>query len=237
MLTSGARGKRFFQKLHGRIRNGLIVQDLFDALGRTGIVVCPYFVICEPAPDAQASPLPPLCAVRPLTVIDAGEIARITLRPATQTDLANGLQQFFCLGLFQEGQLAAYTWASINSVPVPDSGGAMLFAIAADEAYFFDMYVAPQHRGSRLAALLRQSIQRAMAHQGRYRFYSITMAFNRSSRRFKARMGAQEMELRLYLQLRWGRLSGIDFRLRRWASELRSPVWTSVRASSGPADG
>jgi GNAT superfamily N-acetyltransferase len=221
---------RFLQRLKGRIKNGLIVQDLLDALGRIGLVIQPYFVTAQPAPHKGAPPLPGQCTVRQLTGADATEMLRITLRPPSPADLASTLAQCYCLGLFYEDELAAYTWASTRGVPVPDSGGAKLFDLTADEAYFFDMYVAPRHRGMRLAATLLQSIQREMARLGRNHYYSITIAFNRSSRRFKARMGVRERELRLYLHLRWGRLSGVDFRLRRWGPNLRTAGWTRVDA-------
>ena len=230
--AAGVTGKRFLPRLKSRIRNGLLVQDIVDVLARAGIVICPYFVAGEPLPDAQSLALPPHMVVKRLGVADAAEITRITLRPSSSAELVKALQLYYCVGLFVEGELAAYTWASTLYVPVPDAGGTPLFPLEPDEAYLFDMYVAPRHRGTRLAALLRQSIQRQLASLGRQRFYSISMVFNRSSRRFKARMGSRELELRLYLQLRWGTLPGIDIRLRRLQDTLRSPGRTRVAATS-----
>lgn len=218
------RGTRFLQRLKGRIRNGLIVQDLLDTLGHIGLVIRPYFVNAEFGPREAAPPLPERCSVRRLTVADATEMLRVTLRPPDPTDLASSLEHSHCVGLFYEGELAAYTWASTaRGVPVPDAGGARLFDLAANEAYVFDMYVVPRFRGTRLAITLAQSTHSQLALMGRQDYYSLTIAFNRSARRFKTRLGAREMELRLYLHLRWGRLPGMDLRLRRWGKGLRTP--------------
>jgi hypothetical protein len=232
----GARtgGTRLLPRLWGRIRNGLIVQDLLDCLGGIGLVIRPYFVNLESAPHEDAPPLPEQCSVRQLTVADIEEIVRITLRPPDPTDLASNLERYYCLGLFYEGELAAYTWASTRGLPVPDSGGAKLCDLTTVEAYLFDMYVIPRHRGTRLAGTLAQSMHGEMTRIGRNQFYSLTIAFNRSARRFKARLGAREMELRLYLHLRWGRLTGVDFRLRRWGPKLRTADWMGIRCITAP---
>jgi len=218
------------QRLWGRIRNGLILQDLLDGLGRLGFVIRPYFVNLESGPHELAPPLPPQCSVRRLTVADVEEIVRVTLRPPRPSGLAHSVEHYHCVGLFHGGELAAYAWAGTRGVPVPDSGGAKLFELTANEAYFFDMYVVPRHRGSRLAGTLAEAMHSQMILLGRHQFYSLTIAFNRSARRFKLRLGAREMELRLYLHLRWGRLSGVDLRLRRWGPRLRTVAWMRVDA-------
>ncbi|HEY6456170.1 MAG TPA: GNAT family N-acetyltransferase [Steroidobacteraceae bacterium] len=200
-------------------------------MGHIGLVVRPYFVNADSAQHEDAAPpLPQQCSLRQLTLSDVNEILRITLRPPTPSELAGNLQKHYCLGLFCEGELAAYAWASTLRLPVPDSHGATLFDLTADEVYLFDMYVIPRYRGTRLAGSLAQLLQWQMTCQGRRHFYSLTIAFNRSARRFKARVGAREMELRVYLHLRWGRLSGVDLRLRRWGPSLRTAGWMRVNA-------
>ena len=146
--------------------------DLLDCLGDIGLVIRPYFVNLETAPHQGAPPLPEQCSVRQLTVTDIEEIVRITLRPPNPTDLASNLERYYCLGLFYEGELAAYTWASTRGLPVPDSGGAKLCDLTAAEAYLFDMYVIPRHRGTRLAGTLAQSMHAQMTHIGRNQYYS-----------------------------------------------------------------
>jgi GNAT superfamily N-acetyltransferase len=128
-----------------------------------------------------------------------------------------------CIGAFADGKLVGYNWIGVDGVPTPSSGRQWLFMLDAGEACLFDMYVVPAHRGQRLAAILRGKVQRMLRDGGFKKFYSVTLAFNRASRRFKARLGAREVELRWYLHLRIGRLPGFDLRLWRRQPYTPSP--------------
>jgi hypothetical protein len=89
----------------------------------------------------------------------------------------------------------------------------------------------------RLAGLLRYALQYDLARLGRRRFYSVTLVFNRSSRRFKSRLGASEHELRIYMHLRAGSLFGLDLRLWRREPHLKSPRLQRVLpAAKDPSD-
>ena len=131
------------------------------------------------------------------------------------------LQTNMCFGIFQGDQLAGYTWANLQACPVP-KGGDYLFALNESEAYLFGAYVAREFRGRRLAPLLRHNVHRCLADMGRERFYSITLACNASSRKFKQRLGAREAELRLMLRLGDG--PGLDFRVRRETPVVATPI-------------
>ena len=220
-----ASDRSFLSRLAGRIRHGLLAQELLDRMARAGLVLYPYYVVLEDASCAQAATLDPRIKMSPLGPQDAPEIARVALREVSAEGIRALMATASCIGVFCDGQLAGYTWASLARVPIPGGGaGQTLFDLAPDEAYLFDMYIAPQYRGLRLAGLLRGESYRALASNGRTRFYSITLAFNRSSRKFKAQLGAREVELRLQVHLRLGRLSGVDLRLKRMHESLRSPA-------------
>jgi hypothetical protein len=220
-----ASDRSFLARLTGRIRHGLLAQELLDRLARAGLVLYPYYVVLEDACGAQAATLDPRITMRPLGPQDGPEIARIALRELNAEGIRELMTTASCVGVFCDGQLAGYTWASLTRVPIPGGGaGQTLFDLAPDEAYLFDMYIASQYRGLRLAERLRGESYRQLAAQGRTRFYSITLAFNRSSRRFKAQLGAREVELRLQMHLHLGRLPGLDLRLQRTLKSLRSPA-------------
>ena len=89
--------------------------------------------------------------------------------------------------------------------------------LSHDEAYLFDMYVDKDFRGMSLAPLLRHHLFQHLTSQGVRRFYSMTAYFNRSSRKFKAKLGARELELRFTIGF-WSRLNA-DFLLRRYDQE------------------
>jgi hypothetical protein len=213
------------------------MQELLDRLSRCGLIIYPYFVVAEPAPTETSPVLEPPYTLRRLTVDDAAEMVRVSVANADLNTYSSQLKTSLCVGLFYEGQLAAYTWASLVRVPVPGSGGRLLFPLRDDEAYLFNMYVTPSHRGARLAGVLRSAMQLELLRERRSRFFSITLAFNRSSRRFKARLGAVELELRLYLHFVPRRLPGVDLRLWRQARELRSPRLKRIEAAPGVKTG
>jgi GNAT superfamily N-acetyltransferase len=203
------------------------MQECLDRLDAAGVVCRPYFVTVETTSYLPDLPEPSGCVVRMLGPEDVPRIVATDLRRRTPESVARQLREMRCYAVFHGDALAGYTWSRFTTVPVPGAGAA-LFDLAADEAYLTDMYIAPEYRGARLAPWLRARVLRALAEEGRTTCYSISLAFNRSARRFKKRLGAQERELRLYLQLRVGPLRGIDLRLARWGGALRSPPWRST---------
>lgn len=223
--TEAASSRRsLLGRLIGRVRHGLFLQELLDLLAKRRVVLYPYFITVESHAASLSPAADPRFSFRELGPEDAPQIVRITLRPRNVAALCALMSTARCIGAFCDGQLAGYSWAEHSCVPVVGTGGQCLFELEPNEAYLFDMYVAPQYRGSRLAGLLRREMYQALALSGTSRCYSITLAGNRSSRKFKERLGAQEAELRFYAQLRLGRLPGIDFRVRRLSETLRTPA-------------
>ncbi len=218
------------QRLFGRLRHGLLTQEILDRLARAGLVIYPYFVAWEPVRE-EPDPIPQEhCTFRVLGADDAAEMARFAPGRPNEQAIVRLLAKAACLGAFCDGQLAGYSWARLDVVPVPFAGGHAVFRLQPREAYLFDMYVAPPYRGLRLAGSLRQAMQRELVRRGSSCFYSVTLAFNRSSRRFKSRLGVREIELRLYVRLRLGSLPGCDLRLWRREPHLRSPRFLRVPA-------
>jgi GNAT superfamily N-acetyltransferase len=208
------------------MRHGLLEQEILDRLARIGIVCYPYFVSTEPAVPSFAPPSQDGYRLRTLAPADAADISRITLLKTSATTtaaIAARMAHAVCVGAFAGGELVAYTWIGFDGVPTPGSGRQWLFGFKPDEACLFDLYVVPAHRGQRIAMLLRDRVTGILVHRGCRRAYSVSLAFNRATRRFKARIGSREVELRLYLHLRWGRLPGVDIRLRRFGPPLAAP--------------
>lgn len=216
------------QRFRGRLRYGLLTLYFLHRLARAGLVVYPYFVSMERCRSEAPPATDPRSTVRALTAQDAAEMARISVGQSKEEAIVSGLSQPVCLGIFYDGQLAGYSWASLRTVPIPGSFGQSIFNLKPREAHLFYIYVAPRYRGLRLAGLLHRSLQHELARRGYRRFYSITLAFNRSSRRFNARLGVRELELRLYLHLHLRSLPGVDLRLWRREPSLRSPRWIRV---------
>jgi GNAT superfamily N-acetyltransferase len=218
-----------WRRLFGRLRHGLLIQEILDRLARAGCIVYPYFIVLERAPDQSEFAPDPRCTFRMLSAEDTADIIRASEGRATAQRILGQLARGMCVAIFYDGQLAGWTWVELDAVRIPISLEPV-FPLQSSEAYLFDMYVAPPYRGLRLAGVLRQAVQRELIRRGRTRFYSITLAFNRSSHRFKSRLGARELELRIYLHGRLGRLPGCDLRLWRWKPHLPSACVRRVPA-------
>jgi hypothetical protein len=219
----------------GRIRHGLLIQEMLDKLAGAGLVFYPYYIILEPV-RAEALTLDPHTTVRALVPGDAAEMLRIQVRRQSEEVIAGRLSRAACLGIFHDGELAGYTWADRQSFPIPATNGQVLFALAPHEAYLFGTFVAPRHRGRRLAGMVRAHMQMELGRQGCTHCYSTTLAFNRSSMRFKTWLGLGIAERRLYLHLRIGSLPGIDLRLWRRDPRVASPRWKRVARTRARSD-
>src|SRR5690606_25233554 len=103
---------------------------------------------------------------------DAAEAAKITVRPTTPESFRERMRDARCLGIFHGGRLAGYTWAGTRAAPVPGSGRDLLL-LGHGESYLFDIYIAPEHRGARLAPVLRAHLLQHLAGMGRGRCYSL----------------------------------------------------------------
>ena len=220
-------------RLQERFRYGLAVQEVLDSLHRWfRVIVCPYYVVqedCRPT-SLPGNEMPEHYEIRFLDESDLDALRQIASAPPPTGRLEASMQRGRCLGLFLDKRLAACSWSRTDFIPVPNSGRAPLRALADDEAYLFGALVSRDYRGRRLAPVLRQAAYRLLKQTGKRRLYSVTLVFNRSSRRFKARLGARELELRLVLGIaRW---RAIDIRVRRLAGDAQSPAFTLLDLST-----
>jgi hypothetical protein len=220
--------REILPRLWGRLKHGLLIQEILDRLARTGLVIYPYFVAQESPTTDLAFALPAGYRVRVLTADDAAQMVRVDPRYPSAPFIAR-LSRGECLGLLAESELVGYSWAQFDAAPIPGSSGAPLMKLQAHEAYLFDIFIAVSHRGRRLAETLRRAVHDDLARRDRTHFYSYTLAFNRSPRRLLARAGVRDRELRLFLAL--GRRSpvGLDMRLWRRAPYLRTSWISRVR--------
>lgn len=218
----GASDSGFLGRLRGRWRNGLLMQELLDRLLVVGLAVQPYVVTRELTADLPAIAAPEGFTLRELTALDSDAIIAINVHRRDRDELREQFARRRCFGAFQRDRLVGHTWVDFNEVVALRTD--TLFTLNPDESYFTDMYVAPAFRGARLAPWLRAEVMRRLDAEGRHQSYSLSLTFNRSTRRFKQRLGAREIEWRLRLQFLPRRLPGIDVRLRRVDPSLRTPA-------------
>jgi len=220
-------------RFRDRIRFGLATQEVLDRLSRVGILIYPYFVVEEPIVDRpEFADLYPHLQVKRLEPGEAHLIASVPERPRDEAAVRDMLEQATCIAVLEEGELLAYSFFTSALIP----GGLSEVATSRlpdDWAYLFDMYVRPKARGGALAAWMRHRVHQALAEAGVSHGCSLSLAFNRSTRRFKSKLGAVERELRLRLRVK--PLPGIDVRIRRHAWAVPTP-FVSVVHTSGDRD-
>jgi hypothetical protein len=194
--------RSFSTKFHERLRYGLGAQEALDRLTRIGLIYYPYYLVAErareePATNAEHGTL----TVATLGPEQARLVAEFPCRPLNLDRVVERMRATTCHGVFYRGELAGYSWADFSAVRAPLTL-VPLFALDERSVYLLDMYVARAHRGKRLAPWLRYQVYREVMRAGRDKIYSITFVNNQSSRRFKARLGAIEIEKRLVVGIK-----------------------------------
>lgn len=102
-----------------------------------------------------------------------------------------------CYGVRNGDRLIAKMWCDLDAFSYPPN----YRTLDPDEVYLFAAFADPAHRGSGVAPLMRANGYEALRKLGRSRFYSYTDYFNTPARRFKAKLGAREEQLRLHIDL------------------------------------
>lgn len=204
----------FVRKLKGRLRHGLATQELLDRLGRAGVVFYPYIVFREC--DAGLEPARHTgFEIRRLGQHDTEQLVTVAARTLSRQKVEERFRNgHLAVGAFDGGSLVAYTWCNRTHFGgVGQKTPRRL--LEGHEAYLYDAFTAPDYRGHGLVPQLRSELYRQLAADGRDELYSVSLYFNRSARRFKQKLGARPVELRLSVNLfdRFKR----DLRLRRYA--------------------
>lgn len=145
-----------------------------------------------------------------LTVADVDDLVR--LEPGTDRQkLIDWFQQGkLCYGIRDQSRLIAKMWCDLDEFNYPPN----YRRLGSDEVYLYAAFADPEYRGHSLAPMMRAKGYEALRELGRNKFYSYTDFFNTAARRFKAKLGARNEALRIYLELfgKWSK----TFTVRRW---------------------
>jgi len=209
-------------RLRERVRYGLLTQEVLACLTKAGLLFYPYFLVDESPAGGEPKQVsvPGGITFSELKRDQAAVIADLPCRPRRVAEVEGLMQRARCFGVFDGDALVGYSWVSFSTISTPKSGD-MLFELSEHGAYLFDMYIARSHRGRRLAPWLRLRLLESLLALGYDEIYSLSLSLNRSTRLFKARVGAAEIEHRLALGVK--RVFGVDLRLR---SLVKGPLPT-----------
>jgi hypothetical protein len=177
-------------------------------IARSGLMVRPYYVFKEGLFEGSQMDFNVESqgyAISFLTHEDVRSLDRIEGRFVTSWSMQDNLRKGHkCLGLKMNGNIAAFTWCRFDIFDFPRTKG---FALQENEAYLYDMYVLKSYRGLNIAPLLRYSCYKELAKVGRTDLYSVSDFANKPAVRFKKKLNAKIVSLKLYLRigknLRW----------------------------------
>ncbi len=176
-----------------RFRHEPPAQLLLDGLGRLGVSIQPFYLFEETLPadgppvvDAALRP----AVVRQLGPDDMRAVAAVPWRGLSEAFFLARLRQGNgCLGLFDQGRLAAFTWYDTKECNYQG----WIFPLRQDEAYLFDAFTLAPWRGKGVAPHLRHRVYQILAEQGRTKFYSVSIRTNQAAIRFKQKLGASRV--------------------------------------------
>jgi ribosomal protein S18 acetylase RimI-like enzyme len=225
-------GSTHWNRLKGRLNYGLLIQELLDRLAKIGLTCYPYYVVREmplrrPELDADAEGL----EARFLNESELSLVSDIPERPRDLSRLRARRRYGDCFGVWVDGEFAAFSWYSSKEIPAA-VGGQPLCPLPPHTLYLYDAFVRPGFRGRQVAGYMRHRLHEALHKDGAQCCASISLAFNKSTRRFKAKLGAEETELRLLLALK--NFVGVDFRIRRTISFIDAPRFMVLRRLNEP---
>jgi GNAT superfamily N-acetyltransferase len=215
-----------------KLSYGLLTQELLDRLAKMGLICYPYYIVREMPlrrPEFEASTMG--IEARFLDESELSEISDIPERPRDLSRIRARLDCGDCFGVWVDGELAAYSWYSTRDVPAA-VGGHALCSLPPNTVYLYDAFVRPKFRGRQIAGFMRHRLHDALRSQGAECCISISLAFNKSTRRFKGKLGAVEAELRFLLALKGA--GGIDFRIQQKQQFIDTPRFTGLRQFNEP---
>jgi GNAT superfamily N-acetyltransferase len=193
----------FVARAVGRLRHGLVIQEVLDRLAALGIVIYPYVVYQE----SSAAPLPeppliPGLDCRHLTEADMSQVVLLSGEQSEaywQERLGRGA---LVVGAFEDDALLACIWCDFDKLRTFGGGDRALRKLEPGEVAMSRAWTVPAWRGRGLMRCVRPWVNAALRERGCTRMWSVCMVFNKSVRRAKEKVGAPVSELRLALGLR-----------------------------------
>jgi hypothetical protein len=185
-----------------------------DALKRLKITVDPYIIFLEELSDQITSPRINTefdkYKINFLGPEDMKNIEGLPGRISTEAGLRNRLKEDKVgIGVKLGHKLVAFTWYDLKEF---NSKG-IKCPLKNSEAYLFDAYTLLSFRGKGIAPFMRYRSYQELKKLGKHRLLSVSDYFNTPAIRFKEKLKAKPLELRLKLHFRGIHL---DLRLKNY---------------------
>lgn len=172
------------------------------ALLRIGIRCSIFYWVEERSPRHPGRAIPPLPDGFRIKPLSAGEITTISRWDAEGAPILGGemhtrlTEGARCIGLLHGDEIVGFSWYALDRV----TSAIWPVTLQSNEAYLFNIYIRPEVRGLQLAPILRYHTFGVLAELGRDTCYSITLAINKPSWRFKEKLGARKLFTGIHLE-------------------------------------
>lgn len=205
------------------IKNGLFLYGLRNRLALIGLDFEPYYWELEGGSLGNPPEIRGNSDEFSLVFLQPSEIRELCLQiPGYNMEPLEKslLRDPTCIGLkTTDGKIAAYMLIDTDTYSFKNTS----VPLKANEAYLQSMWTFHEYRGRNLAPYLRYKSYELMQAEGRNQLYSVTSYFNKSSLRFKEKLGMKHHSLRMSIVL---------FRKFFWDFRLKSFPEQPVSANS-----
>jgi hypothetical protein len=180
------------------VRYGLVTQRVINRAKGMGVTINPYYLFLERPTGTLPEPPGEGFTASLLAAEDLEAAAARSTWATVEVFRERVDRGHVCVVVKNGNEIAGYTWADLSEV----NDSACDFALEPGEAYLYDAFIVPEHRGQALAPFMRTCCYMHLQAAGVQRFYSISDYFNTPAIRFKLKLDASIV--RLYLELKLG---------------------------------
>jgi hypothetical protein len=180
------------------------MKTIFDLLKRVGIRIEPYYVILEGLFNGSIPQLETGLEGYSIGFLGPEDMKAISVsaipdRNTTEEFLLNRLKRGSrCFGAKHRGKVAAFTWYGEKQC----NFHGRISPLKENEAALFDAYTLKSYRGKGIAPYIRYQLYKELSNLGKDILYSDSDFFNIPSIRFKTKLNAKLLELRVHIAFR-----------------------------------
>lgn len=133
-----------------------------------------------------------------LDVSEIKAIAAHTEVPESEEKMNSMMAQgYICMAVKSKGHIWAYSWCNLQNFAY----GNIITPLKDNEAYLCNARTFSSYRGKNAAPYVRHQLYSHLIKMGRTRFFNATSFFNTAAMKFKIKLGAKPIELRMYIKL------------------------------------
>jgi len=198
-MTHWVHKSETIKRIQEKVHYGLFIHTLLGKFRYKGINIRPYYLVREQLVEHFGKKFD--------TGFDEFEIGFLKSKDMAFASYSRNVHEKAylkrldegkkCFGVKFNGELAALMWVDLEKCNFQSE----MFSLQQNEAYLYDTWTSNDFRGKGIAPYMRYQCYKALNKLYRNKFYSITEYFNTPAVKFKKRLGAKNIKLRLFVEL------------------------------------